>query len=42
MNKEREEKVHQLKTDVTTYKLRVDELELKLGTLQINYDKMEE
>ena len=42
VNKEREEKVQQLKHDLTYNKLRVDELELKLGTLQINYDKMEE
>ena len=33
VNKEREEKVQQLKTDLTSSKLRVDELELKLGTL---------
>ena len=42
VNKEREEKVQQLKADLTSSKLRVDELELKLGTLQINYDKMED
>ena len=42
VNKEREEKVQQLKADLGSSKLRVDELELKLGTLQINYDKMED
>ena len=42
VNKEREEKVQQLKADLNASKLRVDELELKLGTLQINYDKMED
>ena len=42
VNKEREEKVQQLKVDLNAAKIRIDELELKLGTLQINYDKMEE
>jgi chromosome segregation ATPase len=31
-----------LKDDLSSAKIRIDELELKLGTLQINYDKMEE
>ena len=42
VNREREEKITQLKSDLKLTKLKADEFELKLGTLQINYDKMEE
>lgn len=42
INREREEKIITLKKDLMTYKLKADEFEIKLGTLQINYDKVEE
>ena len=42
VNREREEKIQELKRELKLTKLKADEFELKLGTLQINYDKMEE
>lgn len=42
VNKDREAKIEQLKSDLKLTKLKADDFELKLGTLQINYDKMEE
>lgn len=42
INREREEKITELKRDVKIHKTKADEYELKLGTLQINYNKMEE
>ena len=42
VNRERESKIEELKKEVKTKKLKADEYELKLGTLQINYNKMEE
>ena len=42
VNRDREEKVAQLKRDLKKEKLKATEFEIKLGTLQINYDKMEE
>lgn len=42
VNRERENKIADLKTELRMTKLKADEYELKLGTLQINYDKMEE
>ena len=41
INRERELKIDELKRDLKLTKLKANELELKLGTLQINYDKME-
>ena len=40
INRERELKIDELKRDSKMFKLKSNELELKLGTLQINYDKM--
>lgn len=42
VNREREEKIQELKREVKLHKTKADEYELKLGTLQINYNKMEE
>jgi len=42
INKEREEKIAQLKRDLNIYKVKADEYEIQLGTLQIKYDKQEE
>ena len=42
VNRERELKIDELKRELKLTKLKADEFELKLGTLQINYDKMEE
>ena len=42
VNREREEKINELKTDLRITKVKADDYELKLGTLQINFDKMEE
>ena len=42
VNRDREEKVQELKRELKITKLKASEFELKLGTLQINYDKMEE
>jgi len=42
VNREREEKIFELKRDTKIHKSKADEYELKLGTLQINYNKMEE
>ena len=42
VNREREEKIADLKRELKLTKLRADDYELKLGTLQINYNKMEE
>ena len=41
VNKEREIKIEELKRELKISKLKANEFELKLGTLQINYDKME-
>ena len=41
INRERELKIDELKRDLKLTKLKANEFELKLGTLQINYDKME-
>ena len=41
INRERELIIDQLKRDLKLTKLKANEFELKLGTLQINYDKME-
>ena len=38
VNREREEKIQELKRELKLTKLKADEFELKLGTLQINYD----
>ena len=42
VNRERETKIAELKRDLKLTKLKAGEFELKLGTLRINYDKMEE
>lgn len=42
VNREREEKIQELKRELKLTKIKADDFELKLGTLQINYDKMEE
>ncbi len=42
VNRERETKIQELKQELKLTKLKADEFELKLGTLQINFDKMEE
>jgi chromosome segregation ATPase len=42
VNREREEKITELKADLKETKIKKDEFELRLGTLQINFDKMEE
>jgi len=42
VNRERESKINELKTDLRETKIKADAYEIKLGTLQINYDKMEE
>ena len=42
VNKEREEKIYQLKRDLSITKVKADDYEIKLGTLQIKYDKMSE
>jgi len=42
VNRERELKIQELKRDLRMTKLKADEFELKLGTLQINYEKMDE
>ena len=42
VDKEREMKIAELKKDSKTYKAKSDQLELNLGTLQINYNKTEE
>lgn len=42
VNREREEKIVELKRDLGVTKIKADAYELKLGTLQINFDKMEE
>ena len=42
VNREREDQISTLKKDSKEYKLKANEYELKLNTLQINYDKMEE
>lgn len=42
VNREREAKIDELKREIKLSKLKADEFELKLGTLQINHDKMEE
>lgn len=42
VNRDREAKIQELKAETKINKLKADEMELKLGTLQINYDKMEE
>jgi len=42
VNREREDKIVELKRDLKITKIKADDYELKLGTLQINYDKMEE
>ena len=42
INREREEKITQLKEDLKVVTVKANEFELKLGTLQINFDKLEE
>ena len=42
VNREREEKIQELKRDLKQITRKADAFELKLGTLQINYDKMDE
>lgn len=42
VNRERETKIQELKQELKLTKLKADQYELKLGTLQINFDKMEE
>ena len=42
INREREEQIMTLKRDSKIYKVKSNEYELKLSTLQINYEKMEE
>jgi hypothetical protein len=42
VNREREDKIFELKRDLKNTKVKADDYELKLGTLQINYDKMDE
>lgn len=42
VDRERETKITELKADLKVTKAKADDLELRLGTLQINYDKMEE
>lgn len=42
VNRERENKIDELKRNLKLSKLKADEFELKTGTLQINHDKMEE
>lgn len=42
VNREREEKIAELKVELRETKIRRDDLELRLGTLQINFDKIEE
>ena len=42
VDRERETKIVELKADLKVTKVKADDLELRLGTLQINYDKIEE
>ena len=42
VNRERETKIDELKRDLKMTKLKANEFELKLGTLQITHEKIEE
>ena len=42
VNRERESKITELKADLKEFKAKSADLEIKLGTLQINFDKQEE
>lgn len=41
VNRDREEKISELKQELKMTKLRAESGELKAGSLQINYDKVE-
>jgi len=40
VQKEREDKISRLKSDLNSYKIKSDDLELQLGTLSINHEKV--
>lgn len=40
-NAEKDEKIYTLKKDLDTYKAKSEELQLSLGTLQINHEKVQ-